>query len=62
VPMPISSTMRFFVIVLPSAGHSDAGYQGGPDGTPPFLHDSHRRDGIFWPERRLGDRLARLPQ
>ena len=36
VPMPISSTMRFLVIVLQSGGDADARYQDGAEGAPPF--------------------------
>jgi hypothetical protein len=35
--MPISSTIRFFVIVLLSGGYSVVRYQDGSGGTPPLL-------------------------
>jgi hypothetical protein len=36
--MPISSAIRFFVIVVPSGGYSNARYQGGCEDTTIFVH------------------------
>jgi hypothetical protein len=46
VPMPISSTIRFFVIVLPSGCYRAQKYQGGSDRTTIFAQHAAFELGV----------------